>query len=251
MGRTLLLFDVDGTLTKARGVIETRMGQLIAELRAREDIDVGVVGGSDLKKQKEQLGTYYDGCWDFNFAENGLDAYKQGELIARASLKDHLGEANLQKLINWTLRYLSEIELPVKRGTFIEYRSGMLNISPIGRSCSQEERDAFEVYDAEHGIRERMVSAIRAEFGDALGLTFSIGGQISFDAFPNGWDKRYCLQFVENLGYEKIYFFGDKTFKGGNDHEIFEDPRTIGHTVTEPDDTIRQCRELFLPNPAA
>ena len=43
---------------------------------------------------------------------------------------------------------------------------------------------------AEHGIRERMVTAIRAEFGGALGLTFSVGGQISFDAFPNGWDKR-------------------------------------------------------------
>lgn len=35
----------------------------------------------------------------------------------------------------------------------------------------------------EHKIRETMVSAMRAEFGD-LDLTFSIGGQISFDLFP-------------------------------------------------------------------
>lgn len=28
------------------------------------------------------------------------------------------------------------IELPLKRGTFIEYRNGMVNISPIGRNCS-------------------------------------------------------------------------------------------------------------------
>ena len=28
-------------------------------------------------------------------------------------------------------------------------------------------------------------------------LTVSIGGQISFDVFPNGWDKIYCLRFVE------------------------------------------------------
>lgn len=45
------------------------------------------------------------------------------------------------------------IELPVKRGTFIEFRKGMLNVSPIGRNCSQEERDAFEVYDLKQGIR--------------------------------------------------------------------------------------------------
>jgi Eukaryotic phosphomannomutase len=38
------------------------------------------------------------------------------------------------------------------RGTFIEFRSGMINVSPIGRNCSQEERDEFERYDKVHMI---------------------------------------------------------------------------------------------------
>lgn len=38
-----------------------------------------------------------------------------------------------------------------------------------------------------------------------------LGGQISFDVFPDGWDKRYCLGIVANDGYKTIYFFGDKT----------------------------------------
>lgn len=33
-------------------------------------------------------------------------------------------------------------------GTFIEYRSGMLNVSPIGRACSRQERNEFEEFDA-------------------------------------------------------------------------------------------------------
>lgn len=33
------------------------------------------------------------------------------------------------------------------RGTFIEFRNGMLNISPIGRSCTQEERIEFSEID--------------------------------------------------------------------------------------------------------
>lgn len=37
------------------------------------------------------------------------------------------------------------------------------------------------------------------------------GGQISFDVFPEGWDKRYCLGHVDKDGYETVYFFGDKT----------------------------------------
>uniref|UniRef100_A0A915DU87 Uncharacterized protein n=1 Tax=Ditylenchus dipsaci TaxID=166011 RepID=A0A915DU87_9BILA len=31
--------------------------------------------------------------------------------------------------------------------------------------------------------------------------------------------------------FDTIHFFSDKTFKGGNDYEIFERPSTIEHTV--------------------
>lgn len=46
---------------------------------------------------------------------------------------------------------------PSQRGTFIEFRNGMLNVSPIGRNCSQEERDEFEQYDKIHNVRKTMV----------------------------------------------------------------------------------------------
>jgi phosphomannomutase len=133
----------------------------------------------------------------------------------------------------------------------------MLNISPIGRNCSREERNEYEIFDLKHGIREKMVSAMRKEFAD-FNLTFSIGGQISFDVFPNGWDKTYCLKFLSRCeeiiiirsgcffttllnfysyffilllypifseDFDEIHFFGDKTFEGGNDYEIFTHER--------------------------
>lgn len=203
-----------------------------------------MVGGSDLTKQIEQLGPDLLSLFDYVFSENGLVAYKAGELIAVQSIAKHLGEDKLQTLINFVLRHLSGVTLPVKRGTFIEFRKGMLNVSPIGRDCSQEERDAFEKYDEIHGVRKTLVEALRAEFPD-FGLTYSIGGQISFDVFPVGWDKTYCLQYV-TPEHDEIHFFGDKTFPGGNDHEIFESPLTVGHTVVGPADTIEQTTQLFL-----
>ena len=121
----------------------------------------------------------------------------------------------------------------------------MFNISPIGRNCSREERNDYEKFDLEHKVRETMVALMRTEFAD-LDLTYSIGGQISFDVFPTGWDKTYCLKFIEPSEYDEIHFFGDKTFAGGNDYEIFTHGRTIGHTVTSPEDTKAQCTELFL-----
>jgi phosphomannomutase len=71
----------------------------------------------------------------------------------------------------------------------------MLNICPIGRQCSRAERNAFALYDEEHKVRKTMIEALRKEFND-IDLTYSIGGQISFDVFPNGWDKTYCLRHV-------------------------------------------------------
>lgn len=92
-----------------------------------------------------------------------------------------------------------------------------------------------------------MVNAMKEKFAH-LKLRFSIGGQISFDVFPEGWDKTYCLNFIPEGEYDEIHFFGDKTFEGGNDFEIFTHPRVIGHTVTSPSDTLAQCSALFLTN---
>merc|ERR1711934_837811 len=99
----------------------------------------------------------------------------------------------------------------------------MLNVSPVGRNCSQEERDEFEKYDNVNNVRKTLIAQLQEEFKDdeKLGkLRYSIGGQISFDVFPEGWDKTYCLKFVEE--FEVVHFFGDKTFEGGNDYEIYE-----------------------------
>ena len=190
--RVLALFDVDGTLTEPRKLVSPETLAFLAELRSK--IATGVVGGSDLTKQKEQLGDS-PALFDWCFAENGLLAHKDGSVIGQMSLVKHLGEDSLKRLINWVLAYLSTLDIPVKRGTFIEFRQGMLNISPIGRNCNREERNDFEKFDLANKIRETMVAKMRTEFKD-LNLTYSIGGQISFDVFPQGWDKtvRACVR---------------------------------------------------------
>lgn len=240
---TIVLFDVDGTLTPSRLKITNSVLDVITRLKKK--VVIGFVGGSDLAKQIEQLG--YDvamGLFDFGFAENGLTAYRKSKLIGEESIIEFLGEDRYQNLTNWILRYLSGITLPVKRGLFVELRKAMINVSPIGRQCSQSERLAFESYDLKNGVRKAMVEAMEAEFSE-YGLQFAIGGQISLDIFPRGWNKTFCLKHLIGEGFEKIYFFGDRTAPGGNDHEIFTHPSVIGYTVTSPDDTVRQVREIF------
>lgn len=80
---------------------------------------------------------------------------------------------------------------PNNSGTFIEFRNGMLNISPIGRNCSRDERNAFEEFDKGAGVRKTMVAAMEKEFGD-LKLKFSIGGQVSVLNAPHTDSPACC-----------------------------------------------------------
>ncbi|XP_073489081.1 phosphomannomutase 2 isoform X4 [Aquarana catesbeiana] len=140
-GSTLCLFDVDGTLTAARQKVTNGMAEFLQSLRKK--VKVGVVGGSDFEKIQEQLGEDVLEKFDYVFSENGLVAYKDGQFLCKQSIHAHLGEDLLQDLINYCLGYIAKLKLPKKRGTFIEFRNGMLNVSPIGRNCTQEERIEF------------------------------------------------------------------------------------------------------------
>ena len=76
---------------------------------------VGIVGGSDLVKQKEQMGADIVTEVDYSFSENGLVAYKAGQLIGTESISAFIGDDNLKRFIKFVLHYLADIEIPIKR----------------------------------------------------------------------------------------------------------------------------------------
>jgi phosphomannomutase len=243
---TLILFDVDGTLTIPRKKIEKPMEDCLRQLSLKKDIEIGFVGGSDLEKQIEQLTEQNFKYFTWMFSQNGLKSFYKEQLFYEKNLVEFLGEDKYNFIINNILFCLSQLNIPKKRGNFIELRSGLINVSPIGRTCSQSEREEFNELDKKYGYREDLIKNIKIQLGDVANeFNFSIGGQISFDMFPKGWDKTFALQFVENK-YKKIYFFGDMVHQGGNDYEIFHDKRVIGIKVNDYMETIFIINDLFL-----
>lgn len=236
---------MDGTLTPSRNKMRENMKAALTKYHSK-GVTLAIVSGSDLPKIKEQVGDDIFVMFDYLFTENGLKIFHKGKCIHSNSLVETLGEKEYQILVNACLRVLSEVDLPVKRGVFLELRTGMLNVCPIGRSCTQVERDDFEEYDKVYHIREKIVKKVQhiLHQNGITNIRMSIGGQISIDVFPEGWDKTYALQFIPKE--EVVYFFGDRCFPGGNDYEISLRTDRIKKVfpVNSPEETIRYCDEL-------
>lgn len=128
---TLVLFDVDGTLTPARQGVSPDMLAMLSKLRTQ--VAIGFVGGSDLVKQQEQLATsdvngtltnsspqhvlkhLVVDLFDYAFAENGLIAYRESQQMSSESFISWIGEEQYKKLAKFILHYIADLDIPIQR----------------------------------------------------------------------------------------------------------------------------------------
>ena len=112
--KIIVLFDVDQTLTPARSSIQPEMVETLDALVAK-GIHIGIVSGSDIVKVSEQVGADIVKKSKYCFSENGLLAMEDGVEFAKQNFSKHLGEANLKRLINFALKYIADLDIPIKR----------------------------------------------------------------------------------------------------------------------------------------
>ena len=67
------------------------------------------------------------------------------------------------------------------------------------------------------------------------------GGTIGIAIYPKEWNKTQVLQ---HIAYDKIYYFGDKYEKDGNDYELLNHKSVFGIPVKNVDDTIHKLKIL-------
>ncbi|UKK00591.2 phosphomannomutase [Theileria orientalis] len=243
-GSTILLFDLDETLADSFQVVSQEMKDCL-QMCMDKGYHIGVVSGSDFQKVEFQMKQDLLNKFEFSFCENGTQVYQRGNLVHSECMLNYLDDAYLNELFNYVLRYIADLDIPKKRGCFIERRKSVINISPIGRNCSESERREFYDLDAKIKVRQKLRDDLTERFKDKEPkLRFSLGGKISVDCFLDGWSKEFCVKFLSS--YNTIHFFGDMTHPGGNDYELFIHPRVIGHAVANYRDTIKQLKVLFL-----
>ena len=248
----VLLLDLDGTLTEARKPIG---GEDLGKIRAvfsylSRQYEIGVVTGSPLPFMLEQIGPLWgSGVISKWMPCNGTQMYVDGdrEVRHRVEMREEVG-GSYEKIVREIFDYQSEIlrsehKIPIS-GSFLTYRGSMLNWSPSGRDGSDQDRAAFVELDQATGLRLRFLERLN-EFANSLPgppVVATLGGQTSFDIYPKGWDKTYCLRHYSDSA--EFFFIGDATHPGGNDYSISTHPGVRSWTTSGPRDTLRILKSL-------
>ena len=207
--KTHYIFDVDGTLTPSRQKMDEDFSRFFLHFCTMNS--VYLVTGSDREKTLEQVGSLI---------------YKTCKRVYNCSGSDvYVGSRNVYR-DTWTLPILArqflkqcveEEDFNIRTGNHIEERPGMINYSLVGRNATMRDRKAFVDWEASNGSRRRTADAFNIMFPE---LQATIGGETGIDIGPKGSDKSQILRvFIKE---DKIVFFGDAIFEGGNDLSLAE-----------------------------
>lgn len=263
---TVILFDLDGTLTPPRKSMNSDMLEALCALDPLADI--GIVSGSPMDYISEQATEFlqtFDRHSDcgrtYIMPCNGTQLYLSTgsgyKLLECNDMQKELGDESYNDLIRiisqlqlWAIEHsLYEKKGMPLTGTFIQYRGSMLNWSPGGRDGNDSHREKFIEFDNSGEFRQKLLKTLYTSL-DIYGIKnvdVVLGGSTSLDVYPTGWDKTYALRHVKD--YSNVIFVGDKCTPGGNDYTLYRELHPTGnsYSVSGPDETIRLINEVLIP----
>lgn len=198
------IFDVDGTLTPSRGIIDLNFKAFFNMFCLSND--VYLVTGSDKPKTVEQISEPTYNLCKRVYNCNGNDVW-EGNKHIRTNEWVLPEEAH-----DWLSEELTASAFPLRTGLHFEHRPGMVNFSIVGRNANQAQRKIYVKWDEDHSERDFIAHNFNLKFPD---LEAKVGGETGIDISPKGFDKS---QIVKDFDPEDVlYFFGDAMHEGGND----------------------------------
>jgi phosphomannomutase len=221
--KTLVVFDLDGTLAESKSPIDAEIAHLLDSLL--DIVNVAVISG---------------GAWQ-QFETQVLAHLSPGEQLRHLSLlptcgtkfyayqssweqlySEDFSEAEKTKIINSLKQAIASSDCKIERrlwGEVIEDRGSQITFSALGQQAPLEEK---KKWDPDFAKRKK----IKADL-DVLIPEFSVrlGGAPSIDVTKHGIDKAYGIRKLRDIlctGIEQMIFIGDAIFPGGNDYPAKE-----------------------------
>jgi phosphomannomutase len=201
------IFDVDGTLTPSRGIIDLNFKAFFNSFCLMND--VYLVTGSDKAKTIEQISEPTYNLCKRVYNCNGNDVWKGATHIRT---NEWILPETAQE---WLSEQLSASAFPLRTGLHFEHRPGMCNFSIVGRKADKVERAKYVTWDTEHNERVYIAHNFNLLFPH---LEAKVGGETGIDISPKGFDKSQIIKDFDKE--DTTWFFGDAIYEGGNDLPI-------------------------------
>jgi hypothetical protein len=214
--KSLIIFDLDGTLTESKMGMDGEMGELFNNLVKTKK--VAVIGGASLKQMVSQLpensgnGNLFllplDGGAFYEYTNSQWHEIYRREipLAQKAGISEALARAGL------ATGYLTPQQT---YGPIVEDRGSQMTWSALGQSAPLAEKEKWN--QAENGLRSRMVALLEQSLPN---LEVKVAGLTSIDITLKGIDKKFGIeQVLKHLGLTvaDALFVGDALEGQGND----------------------------------
>ena len=221
--KELLIFDLDGTLAPSKSFLEKETAILIANILNTKKVAV-ISGGnfdqfnkqflSQLELSSEQLHNLY------LLPVTGTQMYSwNNDQWIKKYHEENFTDSEREKILSALPQAVSASGVAFPETTYgeqIEDRGKQITFSALGQDAPI---DAKSAWDPTHEKRQHIISVLKTFIPE---FPINMGGMTSIDI---GWDKGQALEKFSkemNVSKEKILFFGDALFPGGNDYPAQE-----------------------------
>lgn len=234
---TLILFDIDGTLVLSGEIIKDEMIEIIKKLYKKEII-LGLVGGGSLEKIKYQMADSIK-YFKYIFAECGAIVIINNKIIHEKNMLEYCNRDILNNIIKKALMIISNMPI-IYHGNQIDFRKGLIYVSPPGMQATKYEREYFIEEDKKNNLRKKLIEGLKEIDDKNFEITY--GGSVGVAIYPIGWNKSQVMNYLDE---EDIYYYGDRIEPEGNDYPIYSHPNVNGVGVIDYKDTINKLKNFL------
>ena len=228
--KKLIIFDLDGTLTKSKAPMDAKIAGLLNKLLERKM--VAVIGGGRYKQFQDQFIQKLKTPKSllkhlFLFPTTSMAFYRFTNGKWHLVYAHYLSAAQKKKLMKvFHIAFKKHgYKPPVKPyGEIIEDRGSQITFSAIGQDPPKSKKGYAEYlagkerWNREQDIRPQMMKTMRKYL---RGFEIKRGGLTSIDVTKKGIDKAYGVRQIKKalrIQIKDMLFVGDAIYPGGNDY---------------------------------
>lgn len=221
--KSLVAFDLDGTLAESKQALKDDMGEALADLLAVAH--VAVISGGDWSQFQKQVASRLPPRADLSklwlMPTTGTKLYTHDQNGWHAVYAELFSEEEKNKILKAFDASLEATGFKPEKtwGERVEDRGSQITFSALGQLAPIAEKEHWDPLFAK---RKVIQADLRSRLPD---LSINMGGATSIDITQKGVDKGYGLKKLRDasgIPLEQMMFIGDAIFPGGNDYPAKE-----------------------------